>query len=157
MLAVSNTSPISNLAATDRLLLLKSQFSTVSTPDAVANELATHPDPVAREAIQNAIREGWLRIEPVQDSPVATSLRRGRGYCARHGPQADIVLIDEQEGRQLASKAGLAVTGVLGVLLRARRKGDIAAIKAEIDLLRSKARFFVSPLLEAKVLVAAGE
>ena len=71
--------------------------------------------------------------------------------------KADIVLIDEQEGRQLASKAGLAVTGVLGVLLRARRKGDIAAIKAEIDLLRSKARFFVSPLLEAKVLVAAGE
>ena len=71
--------------------------------------------------------------------------------------KADIVLIDEQEGRQLASKAGLAVTGVLGVLLRAKRKGEIAAVKPEIDLLRSKARFFVSPLLEAKVLVAAGE
>ena len=71
--------------------------------------------------------------------------------------KADIVLIDEQEGRQLASKAGLAVTGVLGALLRAKRRGEIAAVKPEIDLLRSKARFFVSPLLEAKVLVAAGE
>jgi hypothetical protein len=39
-------------------------------PNAVANELATHPDPVARDAIQNAIREGWLRIETAQDSPL---------------------------------------------------------------------------------------
>jgi hypothetical protein len=34
--------------------------------------------------------------------------------------KADIVLIDEQEGRQLASKTGLAVTGILGILLRAK-------------------------------------
>jgi uncharacterized protein len=67
------------------------------------------------------------------------------------------VLIDEQEGRQLALRAGLAVTGGFGVLLRAKRMGEIAAVKPEIDLLRSKARFFVFLLLEAKVLVAAGE
>jgi uncharacterized protein len=163
MLAVSNTSPISNLASTDRLVLLRSQFSTVSMPNAVANELATHPDPVARDAIQNAIREGWLRIETAQDSPLLRILLlqlhsgEAEAIALATDLKADIVLIDEQEGRQLASKAGLAVTGVLGVLLRAKRKGDIAAVKPTIDLLRSKARFFVSPLLEAKVLVAAGE
>ena len=136
-------------------------------PNAVANELATHPDPVARDAIQNAIqnaiREGWLRIETAQDSPLLRILLlqlhsgEAEAIALATDLKADIVLIDEQEGRQLASKAGLAVTGVLGVLLRAKRKGEIAAVKPEIDLLRSKARFFVSPLLEAKVLVAAGE
>jgi predicted nucleic acid-binding protein len=70
---------------------------------------------------------------------------------------AEIVLIDAQEGRQLASKTGLAVTGVLGVLLRAKRAGEIAAIKPEIALLRHKYHFFVSPALEAKILSAAGE
>ncbi|MGH9599843.1 MAG: DUF3368 domain-containing protein [Bryobacteraceae bacterium] len=70
---------------------------------------------------------------------------------------ADMVLIDEQEGRQLASQAGLAVIGVLGILLRAKRMGEVATVKSEIDLLRAKARFFVSPSLEAKVLAAAGE
>jgi len=55
MLAVSNTSPISNLASIGRLELLKSQFSELWIPDAVAEELAAHPDPVARAMIQNAI------------------------------------------------------------------------------------------------------
>jgi predicted nucleic acid-binding protein len=57
----------------------------------------------------------------------------------------------------LPPETGLAVTGVLGILLRARRAGEIAAIKPEIDLLRSKAHFFVSASLEAKILAAAGE
>ena len=124
MLAVSNTSPISNLASTDRLVLLKSQFSTVSIPNAVASELATHPDPAAREAIQNAIREGWLRIETAQDSPLCRILLlqlhagEAEAIALATDLKADIVLLDEQEGRRLASKAGLAVTGVLGVLLR---------------------------------------
>jgi predicted nucleic acid-binding protein len=68
MLAVSNTSPVSNLASIGRLELLKSQFSPVWIPDAVANELTAHPDPAARDAIQNAIREKWLRVETPQDS-----------------------------------------------------------------------------------------
>jgi hypothetical protein len=70
---------------------------------------------------------------------------------------AEIVLIDEQEGRQLASKTGLAVTGVLGVLPRAKRAGEITAVKPEVDLLRSKAHFFVSAALEREILAAAGE
>jgi len=49
------------------------------------------------------------------------------------------------------------VTGVLGVLLRARRLGQIAAVKPAIDLLRSRAGFYVSSSLESKVLSAAGE
>jgi predicted nucleic acid-binding protein len=131
------------------------------SPNAVANELATHPDPVACDAIQNAIREEWLRIETAQDSPLLRILRlqlhagEAEAIALATDLKADIVLIDEQEGRLLDSKAGLAVTGVLGVLLRAKRKGEIAAVKPEIDLLRSKAGFFVSPLLEALVLVAA--
>jgi len=70
---------------------------------------------------------------------------------------ADFVLIDEQEGRQLASRTGLAVTGVLGVLLRAKRAGEIPSVKPEMDLLRAKANFFVSSALETKILTAAGE
>jgi uncharacterized protein len=62
-----------------------------------------------------------------------------------------------RRGRLLASRTGLAVTGVLGILLRAEPVGEIHAVKPEIDLLRSKARFFVSSALEARVLASAGE
>jgi len=163
MLAVSNTSPISNLASIGRLELLKSQFSELWIPDAVAEELAAHPDPVARAMIQNAIRESWIRIGAPKDSGLLRllllQLHRGEAEAIALATdlKADLVLMDEQEGRQLASKTGLAVTGVLGVLLRAKRAGEIAALKPEVDLLRTKAHFFVSPALEKKILAAAGE
>jgi predicted nucleic acid-binding protein len=49
------------------------------------------------------------------------------------------------------------VVGVLGILLRAKHSGELAVIRPEIDALRNKARFFISALLEAEVLAAAGE
>jgi predicted nucleic acid-binding protein len=163
MLTVSNTSPISNLASIGRLELLKSQFSVVWIPDMVAKELAAHPDPDARDAVQSAVREQWIRIGTSQDSRLLRvlilQLHQGEAEAIALATEmkADIVLIDEQEGRQFASRTGLSVTGVLGILLRAKRDGHITKIKPEIDLLRSKAHFFVASSLETKVLSAAGE
>ena len=163
MLTVSNTSPISNLASIGHLELLKSQFSVIWIPNEVAEELAAHPDPAAREAIQNAVREQWILIGKPQDSRLLRILMlqlhqgEAEAIALATDMKADIVLIDEQEARQFASRTGLAVTGVLGILLRAKRDRRIAKIKPEIDLLRAKARFFVAASLEAKILSAAGE
>jgi predicted nucleic acid-binding protein len=163
MLAVSNTSPISNLASIGRLELLKSQFTEIWIPDAVAGELVAHPDPIAQATIQNAIRAEWIQIRSPHESGLlrllSLQLHRGEAEAIALAADlhADFVLIDEQEGRQLASRTGLSVTGVLGVLLRAKSAGQIAAVKPEMDLLRAKAHFFVSPQLEQKILAAAGE
>ena len=163
MLAVSNTSPISNLASIGRLELLKSQFSELWIPVGVAEELAAHPDPVAQATIQNAIRSQWIQIRTPQDSRLLRllllQLHRGEAEAIALATDlnADFVLIDEQEGRQLASRTGLAVTGVLGVLLRAKHTGEVPAVKTEMENLRTKARFFVSPQLEKKILTSAGE
>lgn len=163
MRAVSNTSPISNLASIGRLELLKSQFTAIWIPDAVAKELMAHPDPDSQTAIQNAIHDQWIEIATPRDSGLlrllVLQLHRGEAEAIALAAElkADVVLIDEQEGRQLASRTGLAVTGVLGILLRAKRLGEIHTIKPEIDLLRSKAHFFVSSALEAKILASAGE
>ncbi len=71
--------------------------------------------------------------------------------------KAEYLLIDEREGRTLARQLGLRITGVLGVLLRAKRRGQIEAIKPEIEALRSHARFFIAPALESAILAEAGE
>jgi len=163
MRAVSNTSPISNLASIGRLALLKSQFPGLWIPDAVVAELAAHPDPIAQVAIQAALRDQWIQVGTPKDSGLLrlllSQLHRGEAETIALATdlKADMVLIDEQEGRQLASQTGLAVTGVLGVLLRAKRAGEINAVKPEMDLLRTKAHFFVSPALEKKILTTAGE
>jgi predicted nucleic acid-binding protein len=49
------------------------------------------------------------------------------------------------------------VTGVLGSLLRAKRTGELPAIRPEMDELRKKVHFFIAPALEARVLSEAGE
>lgn len=131
MLAVSNTSTLSNPAAIGRLDLLKSQFSEVRIPSAVARELAAHPDPTAIAAIHSALRE-WIRIVPPKDTPLFRMLRRAR-------------------------RAGLSITGTLGVLLRAKRGGRLETIRPEIQALRNRKRFFLSASLEAEVLSAARE
>ena len=163
MRAVSNTSPISNLASIDRLGLLRSQFRDLWIPSAVEQELEGHPDMEARSRIEMALAEGWIRIAAPRDSHLLRilllQLHAGEAETIALAADlnADLALMDEQEGRQLAARAGLKVTGVLGVLLRAKRSGEVAAVKPAIDLLRAKAGFFLSDLLEKQVLEAAGE
>jgi hypothetical protein len=54
MLAVSNTSPISNLASIGLLNLLKLQFGALWIPGAVDTELQAHPDPAAPSTLVTA-------------------------------------------------------------------------------------------------------
>ena len=162
MLAVSNTSPLSNLASIDRLDLLKSQFSEVRIPSAVADELAAHPNPTALALLHSALGN-WIQIVKPQDTPLYRMLRRqvdpgeAEAIALAVDLNADIVIIDEQEGRALARQVNLSVTGTLGILLRAKRSGLIQLIKPEINALRNRTRFFLSAALEADVLAAAGE
>jgi predicted nucleic acid-binding protein len=163
MPTVSNTSPISNLACISRLDLVLEQFSEVWIPHAVEVELGSVPDAVARKSIDNAKRAGWLKSRPATDSNLISllmvELHKGEAEAIALALElkADRLLIDEREGRAMARQLGLKLTGVLGVLLRAKRMNRITTIKPEIEALRAKAHFFISPTLEAAILKKAGE
>jgi uncharacterized protein len=70
---------------------------------------------------------------------------------------ADWILMDETDGRSSASRAGLQVTGVIGIPLRAKRRGELSLLKPELEALRTEARFFIGGHLEREVLGLAGE
>jgi len=163
MRAVSDTSPISNLAIIGRLPLLRSQFDEVWIPAAVFSELQAHPDAASLKEIQEAVRDGWIKAITIAPSSLLNvlmrHLHRGEAEAITLAAEigAEVVLIDEQEGRQYAVQAGLAVTGVLGILLLAKKNGQIPSLKPEIRALRARAGFFIAPTLEAKILGSAGE
>jgi uncharacterized protein len=73
MVGVSNTSPISNLAITGRLALLRSQFSQVLIPEAVRTELERMPNLEAKASIEDALRNGWLLCRAVANSQFAAA------------------------------------------------------------------------------------
>jgi predicted nucleic acid-binding protein len=163
MLVASNTSPVCNLAIIGRLDLLRIQFGQILIPMAVRNELEqlSHGDAV--QAIQRGLGEEWIKTQEVKNESIVrllqTTLDRGEAEAIALALEisADLVLLDERDGRRVAERAGLRVSGVLGVLLRAKTDAQIPAIRPEIDALRARARFFVSSEVERKVLDLAGE
>jgi len=67
------------------------------------------------------------------------------------------LLIDERLGRRAAETLGLSITGLMGVLIEAKKKGLIDRVKPALDELISKARFWMTRELYNHVLTAAGE
>lgn len=65
--------------------------------------------------------------------------------------------MDEREGRQTARRYGLRVTGVLGVLLRAKEEGRVGNVESLLKNLREEADFWISDALWKDVLRRAGE
>jgi predicted nucleic acid-binding protein len=67
-----------------------------------------------------------------------------------------LLILDDRKGRQLAANLQLHLTGLVGVLVQARRRGIIASLGAELAALRS-AGFRVSQTIEVKAMHLAGE
>lgn len=65
--------------------------------------------------------------------------------------------MDERRGRAVAMSYGVNVTGLLGVLLQAKRNGLLSAVKPVIDQLMEQIDFRISSQLYVEILQTAGE
>lgn len=161
MRAVSNTSPLSNLAVIGRLGLLKCRYGMVRIPPTVAKELAALSHPEAKAQIAEALAQGWLLVQPPAGPLPALPFPLDAGEAeAIHlalTVEADVLLMDEKRGRQAARQLGLTVAGVLGELLHARQTGRLPELRREIGRLRAEAGFFVDSEIERFILSQVGE
>ncbi len=156
---VSDTSPLLNLALIERLDLLRAQFSDITVPQQVWSELTEGEDGL--DALRALRDDEFLRVVEVERSDlfveVFHELDRGETaaicYAVEH--DADLVLLDERDGRRVARRHDLDVTGVIGVLLRGAKNGAVD-LEAELDALR-EAGFWISDDLYEHVLSEAGE
>jgi predicted nucleic acid-binding protein len=162
MLAVSNTSPLSNLAIIGRLDLLREQLGEVIIPPGVQAELSRLRHAEAVASLESAIQKGWLRVVPLKGrvpEELVFLLDQGEAEALALALEnkASLVLLDESAARLKAQQLGIGYTGVLGVLRKARTSGRIVSLKSEILRLRTDARFFVAPGLEKRLLASVGE
>ncbi len=65
--------------------------------------------------------------------------------------------MDERLGREKARHLGVNVTGLIGLLVEAKQRGFIAAIKPVVEALRDQAGFRIRQGLYDQVLRDAGE
>jgi uncharacterized protein len=153
MLVVSDTSPISALIQIGRVELLRDLFTRVCVPPEVNAELGRfHPSlPPFIE-----VRDVMDRAR-VQSLVPRVDLGEAEAIVLAIETQADHLLIDERRGRLIAAQAGVPIIGLIGVLLLAKNRGLLPAVKDAIDDLRMKAGFYLADYLVQQALQAAGE
>lgn len=158
MPVVSNTSPILNLAIVGQLELMRQQFGQVQIPPVVLAELKVQENRPGSEEIQAALKAGWIQVQEINSAFLVRLLQQtldqGEAEAIALALEllADWTLLDERDGRKVAKSLGLKVTGVLGILLRAKQKGQLSSLVEIIDALVTTAGFRIAPDLLAKVI-----
>jgi hypothetical protein len=155
VIVVSNTSPITNLAAISQLPLLQQLYETIIIPQAVYDEIVAGSIEVQTEL--------WIQTQQVANYALVTALQleldwgEAEAIALAIELKADLLLLDERRGRTVASRFGLKFTGILGVLIEAKHKGAISAVKPVLDSLILTAGFWVTEPLYSRVIQTAGE
>ncbi len=163
MIVVSDTSPLSSLAIVGWLSLLREIYSIVIIPQAVAKELTNSSDEDHR--ISSVLSLEWVEVRQTTNLELVLfllneqNLDRGEAEAIALALElkANELLIDERLGRREATRLGLSITGVLGILLIAKRRGLIHAVKPVMNDLIFQASFRISSQLYEEVLRAADE
>jgi predicted nucleic acid-binding protein len=125
MLVIADASPLHYLILLESTDILRVLFGRIVIPSAVGAELQ-HPQAPAAVRAWMAVSPAWLGIQDLGTTPDASLSHLDPGeqeaITLAQELHADLLLMDEWEGRREAERRVLTVTGVLGVLERAAQR-----------------------------------
>ena len=128
---ISNNSPLVGLLGLNLLFLLRDLYTEVWIPRAVEKEFLRKDPMVRRETLKNTPWIKTVDLTDPQTAAVYVGLDDGETETLALANEHDarLVLLDEKVGRRKAKEIGLTVKGTVGILLEAKQKGLIDAIK----------------------------
>jgi uncharacterized protein len=159
LIVVSDTSPIRALDFLSLLPVLNNLFDGVLVPPTVSDELDS---PLQRFKVVDLSNYDFITVKAPRDQRQVErfllTLDRGESEALALALETGtrLVLMDERKGRAVAAEYDIVALGTLGVLLRAKSRGLIPAIKPHIEKL-FELGFFISAELRNSVLRLAGE
>ncbi len=161
MVVVSDASVLTALLFIDKLHLLAKVFSEIHIVRSVHEELAS----LEKYGFERSyFEQEWIKVVDFQAPPAThfnwiSSLDKGEIdsilFSLESG--ADIILIDEKKGRDVAKQSGIQVLGTLGILLEFKKRALIPSLKPLVEVLVNQLQFRLSPALIVEVLKRAGE
>ncbi len=161
MIVISDTSVVSNLLVIGHFELLISLFGEIIIPPKVFEELKE------LDSIQNVLPSlldaSRLVVKEPSDSKACDALLdvldpgEAQAIVLAMELKADLLLMDEKKGRAIAKSRGLNVTGLLGVLVRAKELGLIARLTPLLEDLRFKAGFWIGDELYRELKTRVNE
>jgi len=157
---VSNSSTIIHLSKINRLDLLQDFFQKILIPEAVYRECVLEGKD--REEVTLIKNSEWINVLEVKDKKLVKLLQstlddgEAEAIALSLEVSADLILLDEYDAREKARILGLQITGLIGILLRAKLEGKIKILEEEIERLK-KTGFYIGDELIAKVLKKSKE
>lgn len=156
---ISDTTPLQYLHQTGLLGTLQRLYGQIVVPEAVCRELAVGrqrgidvPDP--DEIAWMSVRRPKRALADIGD----TRLGEGESQTLALGTESRIalLLLDDKAARRCARLIGLAYTGTLGILVKARKAGFVGALLPIVNQLRGIG-FHMDPHIRSAILRMAGE
>ncbi|HJX27225.1 MAG TPA: DUF3368 domain-containing protein [Thermoanaerobaculia bacterium] len=157
---ISNTSPLLYLHQVGQLDLLQHLYGRVIVPPAVREELRVGAE--RGVSTPDVDQVPWLEVRvPVERAllPMVTDLGAGEAEVIALGlaSPGSLLILDDALGRRIAHLLDLTYTGTLGVLVRAKKQGHLAAIRPVVQALQERTNMRLRGDLVERVLTEAGE
>lgn len=133
---VSNSTPLIALARIRRFQVLQELFSEVNVPSAVYAEVVSAGE--GRAGVAEVENAEWILKHQVRNIDLVDFLRiyldagEAEAIALAKEISADLVLLDDNDGRNIAGSIGINFTGTIGLLLRYYR-GYPASFKDALD------------------------
>ena len=156
LLVVSNSSPIMNLAIIGQLHLIQELFGEIMIPKEVWSELIIEGK--VKPGINEIQKAKWIKVVKVKNDSLVKTLTKdldvgeSAAIALAIEKKANLLLLDETDARNLAEFYHLTKTGVIGILMRAKKKSLIKEIKPMLDKLRTQAHFWIKQDLYDAIL-----
>ena len=161
MIVVSNTSPIFYLSSINYLDLLHQIYGNIIIPVAVLNEITDIGNTDVSATIIPKLP--WIQTRSVTNLTLVNRLRaeldRGEAEAIALAIElnADRLIIDERLGRKIAEQSGVAIVGVLGILIAAKQRNLIDAVKPLLYRLTEQTGFWLEQKLYRSILQIVAE
>jgi hypothetical protein len=144
----TNTTPLLAFAAIERFDILQAVHGELHVVESVRNECKAGLPVIVPDLEQIQ----WIRLvaSPSSADPRFLALDAGERDTISEAlrDEADLVLIDERLGRNLAEYYGLRVVGTLGTLLKAKKIGIISEFLPIVRALQEHGFWYSEKLIQ---------
>jgi predicted nucleic acid-binding protein len=155
MLVVADTSALLALAACESLPLLDALFQEVRVPSAVFEECTVAGKPFSDE-LRTYLQDRVTTVDLTEFVIAAVGLGAGEleAMALYKHLRADRLLVDDQRARRIATFNHIEVIGCVGVLLLAKNRNLIPAVKPKLDSMQTSGIRLSEALFDAALRIA---
>lgn len=157
MIVVSDASPLIALLAAGKISLLHELFGGILIPPVVYDEVFANPTAAQLSCPEFIIIESLSTETSSRFLNLSLHIGESEAIALALERSSDYILLDDKLARVTAARLGLQVIGTLGVLLQAKQKGRLEAVRPVILEMMERISFRIAPSIVNRALQHVGE